>query len=160
MKKFIVTALLFFSTFALFAQKEEQNGTIYISHPYIDVVNKSMKAYENKDFSGVDATFADTAKVWYSGLEKPIPAKDAFKEWASDHDFYDSIKVAKVGYPDYLHYKDKDQRWVQSWWTWTGKSKKTGETIKVDFVQFDRFNNSGKIVFEGLYGDFSKMVKN
>jgi hypothetical protein len=58
-----------------------------------------------------------------------------------------------------LHYIDKDSKYVQSWWKWSGKSKKTGETVTVPFVQFDEFNNAGKIVNEGLYGDFSKVVK-
>jgi hypothetical protein len=49
---------------------------------------------------------------------------------------------------------------VQSWWTWYGKSKKTGETLRIDFVQFDDFAKDGKIDFESLYGDFSKIGKN
>ena len=47
--------------------------------------------------------------------------------------------------------------YVQSWWTWSGKSKKTGEVLKVPMVVFDAFNTDGKIVNEGIYGDFSKM---
>jgi len=160
MNKIILTGLLFLFALTGFAQKEEENGKIYISHPYIDVVNKSVKAYLDKDIKTNTDLFADTATVWYSGIEKPIPIKGALQEWAADHDYYDSIKVTKVGYPDYLHYKDKDQKYVQSWWVWTGKSKKTGETVKIDFVQFDRFNTAGKIEMEALYGDFSKLVKN
>ena len=93
-------------------------------------------------------------------MEKSIPITDAIKMWDTDFDYYDDIKVTPVGYPDYLHYLDKDQKYVQSWWTWSGKSKKTGEVIKIDLVQFDRFNSAGRIDFETLYGDFSKMVKN
>lgn len=160
MRKIILSCLLFLIGITVFSQKEEENGKIYITHPYIDIVNKSVKAYVDRDIPTNTALFADTATVWYSGIEKPIPIKDALNEWAADHDYYDSIKLAKVGYPDYLHYKDKDQKYVQSWWTWTGKSKKTGEVLKIDFVQFDRFNSAGKIEAEMLYGDFSKLVKN
>ena len=160
MRKVIISALLSVISIAAFSQKEEQNGTIYITHPYIDVVNNSMKAYLAKDIAANTAIFADTATVWFSGLPKPMPIKDALKEWASDHDFYSDITVTKVGYPDYLHYKDKDQKYVQSWWLSSGKSKKTGEIVKIDFVQFDRFNSAGKIENEALYGDFSKLVKN
>lgn len=159
MKKFISTGFLFLFVFVSFAQKEEENGKIYIKHPYIDDITKSMKAYENKDFTTLATFFADTGKVWVSGMKDPIPVKDAMKVFAADHDFYDSIKVTVYGYPDYLHYKDKDQKWVQSWWTWSGKSKKTGEILKVDFVQFDKLNNAGKIELEGIYGDFSKLEK-
>ncbi|MEJ7673875.1 MAG: hypothetical protein WKF59_14550 [Chitinophagaceae bacterium] len=137
-----------------------ENGVIYIKHPYIDVVNKSVQAYREKDIATNSKIFAYTAKFWLSGTEKPISIAAALKDWVTDFDYYDSIKVAKVGYPDYLHYKDKDQKYVQSWWTWTGKSKKTGTPVKIDFVQFDSFNSAGKIAFESIYGDFSKLMKN
>jgi hypothetical protein len=159
MKKIYLAISLCLVVSAGFAQKEEKNGTIYIKHPYIDVVNKSVKAYLNKDVATNTAIFADTARFWVVGMEKPIPIADAFKMWTSDFDYYDSIHIKVVGYPDYLAYKDKDTKVVQSWWTWYGKSKKTGAMAKIDFVQFDQFNKDGKIDFESLYGDFSKMQK-
>lgn len=160
MKKIFLTAGLFLVVLTGFSQKEEKNGTIYIKHPYIDVVNKSVAAYLAKDVPTNAAIFADTARFWVSGMEKPVPIAEAFKMWTSDFDFYTDIKVKTVGYPDYLAYKDMDTKVVQSWWTWTGKSKKTGELVSISLVQFDTFNKDGKIAFEGLYGDFSKMVKN
>lgn len=45
---------------------------------------------------------------------------------------------------------------VQSWWTWSGKSKKTGEMLKIPMVMFDEFNKDGKISKEYIFGDFSK----
>ena len=104
--------------------------------------------------------YSDTAKWWISGLEKAMPIAAAMKEWASDFDFYKDITVTPDGYPDYLHYKDGDQKVVQSWWHWAGTSKKTGAVVKINYVQFDTFNSAGKIAFESIYGDFSKMVKN
>lgn len=159
MRKFILTTGLFFFGIAAFSQATKENGTIYINHPYIDVVNKSVDAYLKKDIATNTQIFADTANYWVSGMEKPIPIADAFKMWASDFDYYDDVQLKKVGYPDYLHYIDKDQKYVQSWWQWVGKSQKTGQIVKIDFVQFDKFNSAGKIESEGLYGDFSKMVK-
>lgn len=161
MKKIIVTLSLFLFGMACFSQaaKTKENGIIYIKHPYIDVVNKTVKAYLAKDMATVGKFYSDTAKFWVSGLDKQIPIAEAFKMWATDFDYYDDITVTQYGYPDYLHYKDKDQKYVQSWWNWSGKSKKTGEVVKITFVQFDQFNNAGKIIMEGVYGDFSKMVK-
>jgi hypothetical protein len=159
MKKIFSTAFVFLTVLAGYSQKEETNGTIYIKHPYIDVVNKSVKAYLAKDVATNKAIFSDTARFWVSGTGKPVPIADAFKMWVSDFDYYDSIKLKVVGYPDYLAYKDQDAKVVQSWWTWYGKSKKTAAMVRIDFVQFDNFNKDGKIVFESLYGDFSKMVK-
>lgn len=160
MKQITLTGLLFLLAFVSSAQTEEENGKIYIKHPAIDVVNKSMKAYADKDFTSIAPLYADTAKVYYSRLPKPMTVAEAIKDWTSDHEFYDSIKVTVRGYPDYLHYKDKDQKIVQSWWTWSGKSKKTGEKLVVEFVQFDEFNSAGKIEMEAIYGDFSKLMKN
>ena len=159
MKSIILSLSLFLIATACFSQ-EEMNGTIYIKHPYIDLVNKSVKAYLDRDVATNSKIFADTAHFWVSGLTKWVPIKDAFKMWTSDFDFYDSIQVKMVGYPDYLHYKDRDEKVVQSWWTWIGKTKKTGEKIRIDFVQFDTFNKDGRIESEGIYGDFSKMIKN
>lgn len=159
MKKIIVTSALFLFGVAAFSQKEEKNGTIYIKHPYIDVVNNATKAYLAKDDATNRQIFSDTAKWWSSGMDKPAKIEDAIKMWDKDFDYYDDIKVTQVGYPDYLHYVKDDSKYVQSWWKWSGKSKKTGETVTVDFVQFDEFNNAGKIVREGLYGDFSKVVE-
>jgi hypothetical protein len=159
MRKIILFISLILVAIACFSQ-EEKNGTIYIKHPYIDIVNKSAKAYLDKDVAANSAIFADTARFWASGMTKSMPIADAIKMWASDFDNYDSIDVKTFGYPDYLAYKDQDAKVVQSWWTWIGKSKKTGEVIKIRFVQFDDFNKDGKIGFESIYGDFSKMTKN
>ena len=159
MKPIIVTATLFLIGITCFSQGTKTNGTIYIKHPYIDAVNSATKAYLAKDDAANKKIYADTAKFWVSGMEKSIPIADAIKMWDTDFDYYDSVKIKTVGYPDYLHYDDQDAKTVQSWGQWSGKSKKTGAVVKIDFVQFDLFNKDGRIVEEGLYGDFSKMVK-
>jgi hypothetical protein len=159
MKSIILTAALFLLGITCFSQETKKNGTIYIKHPYIDVVNSAMKAYLAKDDAANMKIYADTARWWVSGMKKSIPIGDAIKTWDTDFDYYDSIKMKTVGYPDYLNYIDQDTKTVQSWWQWSGKSKKTGEVVTVDFVQFDTFNKDGKISEEGAYGDFSKIVK-
>jgi hypothetical protein len=159
MKKITLTVTLFLLVIASFSQEIKKNGTIYINHPYIQAVHKSAEAYLKKDDAANMKIFADTAKFWASGMTKSIPIKDAIKMWDTDFDYYDDIKAKQVGYPDYLNYVDQNAKVVQSWWKWSGKSKKTGETLTIDFVQFDNFNAAGKIDFESIYGDFSKMVK-
>lgn len=158
MKKILITAGLFLLGITAFCQQEE-NGTIYIKHPNIDVVNASTKAYLAKDMASLQSIYSDTAKWWSSGMEKFIPIADAMKMWMTDFDYYDNIDQSAQGYPDYLEYKKDNAKYVQSWWTWSGKSKKTGEVLKIPMVVFDEFNNDGKIVREAIYGDFSKMVK-
>ena len=158
MRKIFLTSLLFALVLTAFSQPKE-NGKIYMTHPYIDAVNKSMNAYIANDIKTTATFFADTATVWISGMDKFIPVAEAMKIFASDFEYYKDIKLTSVGYPDFLHYIDQDQQYVQSWWTWSGVSKKTGETVKIDLVQFDKFNTDGKISSEMIYGDFSKMVK-
>lgn len=50
MKKVILSIGLFLFGITAFCQQEETNGTIYIKHPYIDVVNNTTKAYEAQDW--------------------------------------------------------------------------------------------------------------
>lgn len=156
MRKIIVTTGFFLLGIAAFCQQEE-NGTIYIKHPYIDAVNQAGKAYEAKDVATLKKIYSDTARFWSSGMEKFVPIADAMKMWMSDFDHFDSIAQKQFGYPDYLRYKKDDGSTVQSWWTWIGKSKKTGEIVKIPMVIFDDFNKDGKIEREYIYGDFSKL---
>ena len=156
MKKTLLSAALYLLVLTAFSQ-EKRNGDIYMEHPYITVVYNSVKAYLDRDIAANTKIFSDTAHFWASGMTKRIPITEALKMWAADFNFYDSIAVVKQGYPDYLAYKDQDAKTVQSWWVWKGKSKKTGEWLSVPCVQFDDFNKDGKIAFETIYGDFSKM---
>lgn len=160
MKRIILlTTALFLFTITAFCQEEETNGTIYIRHSYIDVVNNANKDYVANDITAAKNYYSDTAKWWISGMEKFIPIADAMKIWQNDFKYFDNISQVSLGYPDYLHYKKEDAKVVQSWWNWSGTSKKTGKVIKVPMVMFDEFNNDGKIVREYIYGDFSKVIQ-
>lgn len=155
MRQLIPTLCFLLLSCTAFCQQEE-NGIIYIKHPYIDAVNKAQKAYVDKDAASMKTFYSDTAKWWASGLAKQVPIADAIKIWFSDFDNFDSISQKPFGYPDYLHYKDGDAKVVQSWWLLSGKSKKTGKVVKVRFEMLDDFNNDGKIVMEQIFGDFSE----
>lgn len=157
MKKIITLFVVFFTGIVAFGQTSQTNGTIYIKHPYIDLVVNANKDYANNDFSTVGNYYADTARWWASGMKDFVPIAEAVKMWKSDFDKFDSIKQTPLGYPDYLQYIKDSSKIVQSWWTWTGKSKKTGEEVKVPMVVFDEFNSDGKISREYIFGDFSKM---
>jgi len=156
MKKIILSSVLFLISISAFCQQQE-NGIIYIKHPYIEVVNQANRDYVAQNFSTIKNYFADTARWWVSGLEDFIPIADAVNLWKNDFEHFDNINQTQFGYPDFLHYKKANSMVVQSWWTWTGKSKKTGEVLKIPMVQFDEFNKDGKIVREYIFGDFSKM---
>jgi uncharacterized protein (TIGR02246 family) len=109
-----------------------------------------------KDMGTLKTLYADTARWWASGMKRAMPIDEAMKLWMTDFEVYDSVDQKQVGYPDYLHYKDQDSKTVQSWWTLSGKSKKTGEVVRVPMFTLDDFNEDGKIIRESSYGDFSK----
>ena len=159
MKNASCLLVLLLVTLTGFSQQVKKNGTIYIEHPNLVVVNKSVEAYLKNDPVANKKYFADTAKVWGTGMYSTIKIDEALKMWSSDFDYYDDIKLKQFGYPDYLEYNKDNVKVVQSWWIWSGKSKKTGKEVKVNFVQFDFFNSAGKIVMESSYGDFYKIVK-
>lgn len=154
----MIAAVLFLLVMTAFCQQEE-NGIIYIKHPYIDVVNNAVKDYSAHDFAALKMYFADSATYWQPGMEKFAPLQDAIKGWTDDMNYFTDLTMTPVGYPDYLHYKKEDAKIVQSWWTCSFKSKKTGEIIKVPMALYDEFNSAGKIVKQYLFGDFSKALQ-
>jgi hypothetical protein len=156
MKKIVLACSMLLFVSLTFAQTEKKNGTIYINHPFIDVVNKATKAYIANDLKTWKSLFEDSAKFSISGMDKSLNLKDNLDALTLDHKFFDNITVKTIGYPDYLHYDKDDSKVVQSWWKWSGKSKKTGKVLSLYFVQFDDFNNAGKIIKESILGDFSK----
>ncbi len=158
MKTILFTLILLCTLSVSYSQEVKENGTIYIKHPYINALNASVKAYLAKDDAANKKIYADTAKFWASGMTKQIGLNEMLKMWDADFDKYDSISLKTVGYPDYLHYVDMDAKVVQSWWHWSGKSKKTGAWVNVDFVEFDNFNKDGKIYNETSYGNFDAMM--
>lgn len=158
MKKILLTLGIFLIGISAFSQKEEKNGTIYIKHPYITIVEEGVKAYLAKDEATLKTFYADTAQYWISGLDKFVPMADGFKAWWATFEKY-NITITPMGYPDYLHYIKEDARIVQSWWTWTAKPKDGGEAVKVYMVIFQEFNKDGKIIRQSNFGDFSKIQR-
>jgi hypothetical protein len=158
MKKTLSTIALSLIVMLSFAQTEKKNGTIYVNHPNIEVVNNTVKGYVTQNVDLWSSCYADTAKFWISGMDikKRISKKENLSMLNTDHKFFNDIKVKRFGYPDYLAYDQGNDKVVQSWWTWTGTSKKTGKELVITFVVFDWFNKDGKIVQEGTFGDFSK----
>ena len=121
------------------AQKKS-NGTIYIKHPAIDVVEAMTKAFtagdankvasyltnDFKSFNGLNindksknqdkASFSKSAKLWFDALD----------------DF--AIVPSEGSYPDALEYKEDNQKdlvWVLTWGIIKGVYKKTGEKVDI-----------------------------
>ena len=152
MKKLVLIALLF-SIVIGYAQKKP-NGTVYINHPAIDVVNAYTKTVNSADLNKLDAFLADDFRAYNSTTDNQYSKgqdKTAFikriKSWRESIDYF-AIKPANGAYPDAIEYKDEDQKdvvWVQCWDEVKGVHKKTGVKIDMNLHRLFIINKSNKI---------------
>lgn len=121
-----------------YAQKKT-NGTIYVEHPAITVVEGMSQAFVSGDADKVASFLADDFKSYNgSSSDKDDKGQDKasfLKEvsfWKDNVDYL-SIKRSQGAYPDALEYKEannKDVVWVQTWEDLRGVHSKTG--VKID----------------------------
>ncbi|WOD44575.1 nuclear transport factor 2 family protein [Hwangdonia lutea] len=132
MKK-VVLMLIFMGSIFAFSQKK--NGTVYIEHPAIDVVEAYTKAFVSGDTTKIASLLTDDFKS-YNGLSTNPNAKGRDKasfikgaiRWSQELDYF-SIGDFQGAYPDAIEYKkdNKDEVvWVQTWDLLKGVHKKTG----------------------------------
>lgn len=152
MKKLTLVVLMF-TMFISYGQKKP-NGTVYMNHPAIDVVDEYTKTINSGDLSKLDAFLADDFRVFNSTTTNQYSKgqdKTAFikrmKSWRESIDYF-SIKTAKGTYPDAIEYKDdnyKDVVWVQTWDDVKGVHKETGVKINMNLHRLFIINKANKI---------------
>lgn len=141
------------SVLATFAQKKT-NGTIYIEHPAIAVVENMTKAFVSGDSDKVASYLADDFKAYNGvglksndkGQDKATFSKNA-KGWFDALDYF-SITRTKGAYPDALEYKEDNQKdvvWVQTWEDLKGVHKKTGVKVNMPIHRLYTVNKNNKI---------------
>lgn len=157
MKKLLLAALMACSVSA-FAQTIEKNGTIYKKHPLIDVVKTLGELYQKGDADGMGKYYADSAKFYGPGSDKPSTLAQAKEAWKRDFNDWSDIKLTTHGYPDGLDYT-KEGFTVQSWFAFSAKNKKTQKDAKTNMVLFLSFNKDGKIATELIYFDMMPLVE-
>jgi hypothetical protein len=137
MKK--ITLLVLVLTYCTTYAQKKSNGTIYIEHPAITVVEAMSNAFAVGDSDKVASFLTDDFKAFNGvsinknskGQDKSAFSKTA-KDWFDALDYF-SIKRSEGAYPDALEYKDENQKnviWVQTWEDIKGVHKKTG--VKID----------------------------
>ena len=143
----------------LFAQKKK-NGTIYIEHPAIDVVNQMYEAVNTKDSLKLASLIADDFKG-FSGEEMNKDAEATTKEeflqnvsaWQT-YNRYFTLKQTDNGYPDAVEYKDEtfsSLTWVYAWEKMTGIGGTTGVKFNQPrHVQYG-VTDENQIVFVRIY---------
>lgn len=166
-----ILAILSFST--AFAQME-QNGTVYIEHPAIDVVESLNKAMVNGDSASLSGLLTDDFKA-YNGVSADPDTKGQDKvafvsnamRWFRDLDYF-SISDSPGAYPDAIKYtkeNEKDQVWVQTWEMIKGVHKATGVKITSPVHRLYKLTKDNKIntlisytnesIFEELRSSYS-----
>jgi ketosteroid isomerase-like protein len=131
----------------------QENGKIYINHPYIITVRKLVNDYCAENLAAMtamyspDTYFSGSTMKWGESIDLTTRKKDLEKEFAET----DNIKMRQVGYPDCIYYAKNDSYVVYSWWVWSGTSKATGKKVEFPLLLSHSFNNDGKIVSEEAY---------
>ena len=148
MKKAILLTLLF--VVAIGNSQKKKNGTIFMEHPAIDVVNDMLAALVAGDQEKVGFFLAEDFKS-YNGNNSNKDAKGRTKEqflqqvnnWKESIDYL-SISPSGDSYPDALEYKDGDV-WVQTWNQLKGVHDKTGVKLDQPYHRLFKLNKDNKI---------------
>ena len=162
MKKTVLIVVLLF-TCITYSQKKS-NGTVYIDHPAIKIVEDMTKAFVSGDSVKVASYLADDFKSFNGvntnssdkGQDKASYLRNV-KGWKNQLDYY-SIKRSEGAYPDAIEYSDKDQKdvvWVQTWEQLKGVHKKTGVKIDTPLHRLFVVNKDNKIKTIIQYSDTS-----
>ena len=145
--KFIITLLLFT---AIMYSQTKKNGTVFIEHPAINIVEAMQQADIAGDSDKVASFLADDFKsISGTSLDKDDKGtnKEDFlkwvenkKEWVS----YSSLTRHGEAYPDAIEYKD-GKTWVQTWNYLKGVHNKTGIKLEMPLHSLYRLNDANKI---------------
>tara|TARA_R110000868_G_scaffold11389_2_gene55795 strand:- start:24606 stop:25613 length:1008 start_codon:yes stop_codon:yes gene_type:complete len=158
MKKALLIVMMG-TTLITYAQKKA-NGTIYVEHPAITVVEAMTKAFVSGDENKVASYLADDFKS-FSGTNQADKGSDkasflkSVKNWKDNIDYL-SIKRSTGAYPDALEYTDDNQKdvvWVQTWEDVKGVHKKTGVKIDMPVHKLFVVNKDKKIKSIMTYSD-------
>ncbi|GAA4304440.1 hypothetical protein GCM10023163_28620 [Aestuariibaculum suncheonense] len=136
----------------------KKNGTIYIEHPAIKVVEDMTQAFVKGDTVKVASYLADDFKA-YNGMsnnpdDKGVDKHQYLKQVAfwKDNVSYLSIERAKGAYPDALEYKESGL-WVQTWDYLKGVHDKTGVKLNMQLHRLFVINDDNKIKTVITYDD-------
>ncbi len=139
MKTFKTTILSAIMLIAFISTAQKKNGTVYLEHPAIDVVNDFVKASVAGDKAKM-ADFLTEDFIAYNGTSNNLSTKGSNKEaflntammYFDRLDYY-KIESLPGSYPDAIEYKKdntNNEITVQTWDVLKGVDKQTG--VKID----------------------------
>jgi len=150
MKKitFILIALI---TFSVSAQKKK-NGTVFIDHPAIEMVESFQNAWVSGDLEKAKSLLHEDFRI-FNGVGLNKDAKGWTKTqfvgnmnwWVNNMDYL-QIKRSEGAYPDAIEYKEGNQLWVQTWDHLYGVNKDTGAKFDGPLHRLYLISKDGKSI--------------
>jgi ketosteroid isomerase-like protein len=135
------------------AQTTQENGKVYIGHPYIATVRKLVNAYAAEDLKTMLQYYAENAQ--FSTIEqdwdKSIDLETRKKGIQQNFDNAKDIHFKQIGYPDCIYYEKNDAYEVYSWWEYSFTMEDSGKKVVMPLMLSHSFNKDGKIVAETAY---------
>lgn len=135
-KSIILLAMLFVG---IISTAQKKNGTVYMEHPAIDVVNEFIKASVAGDRAKMASYLTEDFRA-YNGTSNRASDMGGDKEAFLNNNmmYYNRLDYYKVetspgAYPDAIEYKKdnpNNEVWVQTWDLLKGVEKQTG--VKID----------------------------
>jgi len=157
MRKSVIIFMMMF-TVIMYSQKKK-NGTVYIDHPAITVVEAMQQAMITSDADKVGSYLADNFMSFNGTNTNPNNKgqnrEDFLKRVSNFKNFVVYASLARQGgaYPDALEYKDdEDGLWVQTWDNFKGVHTVTGVKLDGPVHRLFRLNADNKIVSMITYG--------
>jgi ketosteroid isomerase-like protein len=162
MKKLLLALMILFIVQG-YSQKKK-NGTIYLEHPSINVVNEMLAAWVAGDSTKVSSYLADDF-MQFNGANANKYAKGNTKEqflnnmnWWKNNFSYTTEVPSPGAFPDALEY-DKSDTWVQVWNNLKAVNNETGVKIDMPMHRMFRLNKDNKINLMLNYTD-SRVFRN
>ena len=135
------------------AYETKKNGVIYKDHPYVSKVRLLIQAYQAMDFEKVRSIYNESTRfydVMNSGIDEFKTLEEEFSSIDDYMNAFEIVDIRESGYPDVLDYEG-DGAVVISWWVWTFKNKKSGNTARIKQHLHHSFNENGDIMREDYY---------
>ncbi len=136
----------------------KENGTVYINHPHIVTVRKSMNALIDRDFDLWASFFSPKARLGHIAFQTNVfqtvdEKKEILKKTFTPEK---KFKIEQQGYPDCIYYTKDNVYIVYSWWNMT--VKKNGIKYTFPFMLSHTFNAEGKITYEMVYASSNHLT--
>jgi ketosteroid isomerase-like protein len=126
--------------------------------PEINTLESVLIAYNNRDLAGMNAAYADTAKIFVNSSTKSASAKEENAKGLEGLEMFSEAGFDLENDDFEMVVTDEGETWVNYWGEWKGVIAANNEPVAVALHFTARFID-GKIVREYDYFDSSGMIE-